>query len=79
MITTRQEVAPEMASAGPFDAQTVAAKVKTLINAQLKTILKREGLPVSGVKATMQGRIIARRSLTLSLNVVTPSFNAING
>ena len=50
---------------GPLDAHSVTAKVKTLINAQLKTVLKREGLPVSGVKATLQERIIARTSLQL--------------
>lgn len=48
---------------GPLDAHSVTAKVKTLINTQLKTVLKREGLPVSGVKATLQERIIARTSL----------------
>ncbi|KAL9122978.1 MAG: hypothetical protein Q9187_000462 [Circinaria calcarea] len=47
-----------MASAGSLDPQNVAAKVKTLVNAQLKTILRKEGLAVSGVKATMQERII---------------------
>ncbi|MCJ1471214.1 SUMO ligase siz1 [Pseudocyphellaria aurata] len=36
----------------------MTAKVKTLINAQLKSVLKKEGLAVSGVKATMQERII---------------------
>ena len=40
----------------------VAAKVKTLINNQLKIILKKEGLPVSGAKATLQTRIIDRES-----------------
>ena len=51
-----------MASAAPFDGQAVIAKVKTLINAQLKTILKKENLPVSGVKAAMQERIITSSS-----------------
>ncbi|MCJ1353067.1 MAG: SUMO ligase siz1 [Icmadophila ericetorum] len=49
-----------MASTAPIDATTITAKVKTLINTQLKTVLKKEGLPVSGVKATMQDRIIKR-------------------
>ena len=53
------------AMSGPLDAHSVTAKVKILINAQLKTVLKREGLPVSGVKATLQERIIARTSLQL--------------
>ena len=50
-----------MASTGSLDPQNVAAKVKTLVNAQLKTILRKEGLAVSGVKAAMQERIITRR------------------
>lgn len=32
------------------------------MNNQLKTILKKEGLPVSGAKAAMQSRIINRKS-----------------
>ncbi|MCJ1424368.1 SUMO ligase siz1 [Sticta canariensis] len=36
----------------------MTAKVKTLINTQLKSVLKKEGLAVSGVKAAMQERII---------------------
>lgn len=47
-----------MASPGFHDSQAMAAKVKTLINAQLKSVLKKEGLAVSGVKAAMQERII---------------------
>lgn len=47
-----------MASAGPFNPDIVSAKVKTLMNNQLKTVLKKEGLPVSGAKAAMQTRII---------------------
>ncbi|MCJ1367733.1 SUMO ligase siz1 [Acarospora aff. strigata] len=43
----------------PLDPHVVVARVKTLINAQLKSVLKGEGLPVSGVKSAMQGRIIA--------------------
>lgn len=49
-----------MASAGPANPEQVAVKVKTLINNQLKQILKREGLPVSGAKATLQSRITER-------------------
>ena len=44
----------------PVNAEAVAAKVKTLINNQLKMILKKESLPVSGAKATLQTRIINR-------------------
>ncbi|CAF9906400.1 SUMO ligase siz1 [Imshaugia aleurites] len=47
-----------MASAGALNPDIVSAKVKTLMNNQLKTILKKEGLPVSGAKAAMQTRII---------------------
>lgn len=49
-----------MASAGPANPEQVAVKVKTLINNQLKQILKKEGLPVSGAKATLQSRITER-------------------
>ncbi len=51
-----------MASPGFQDTTAVIAKVKTLINAQLKSVLKKEGLLVSGVKAAMQDRIIRRKS-----------------
>lgn len=50
----------KMASAGPANPEQVAAKVKTLINSQLKQVLKKEGLPVSGAKATLQSRITDR-------------------
>lgn len=36
-------------------------KVKQLLNADLKSICKSEGLPVSGVKATLQARINERK------------------
>jgi len=49
-----------MASAGPANPEQVAVKVKTLINNQLKQILKKEGLPVSGAKAALQSRITER-------------------
>lgn len=48
-----------MASTGQFpDLQSVIALVKTLTNAQLKDILRSEALAVSGVKASLQLRII---------------------
>lgn len=47
-----------MASTGALNPEIVSAKVKTLMNNQLKTILKKESLPVSGAKAAMQSRII---------------------
>ncbi|GIK06524.1 SUMO ligase siz1 [Aspergillus viridinutans] len=40
------------------ELQSVVALVKTLTNAQLKDILRSEGLAVSGVKASLQLRII---------------------
>lgn len=51
-----------MASAGALNPDIVSAKVKTLMNNQLKTILKKESLPVSGAKAAMQTRIINSES-----------------
>ena len=49
-----------MASNGLINPPALIGKVKILINTQLKDVLKREGLPVSGVKATLQERIINR-------------------
>ncbi len=65
-----------MASPGFHDAQALIAKVKILINAQLKSVLKKVGLPVSGVKAAMQERIIARK-LHLGLGRLYPLFDAM--
>ena len=50
-----------MASDGLINPQPLIAKVKMLINAQLKDVLKREGLPVSGLKSVLQERIISRK------------------
>ncbi|GAD99330.1 MIZ zinc finger protein [Paecilomyces variotii No. 5] len=49
-----------MASPGqaPPDLQSINALIKTLTNAQLKDILRSEGLTVSGVKVSLQLRII---------------------
>ncbi|MCJ1472835.1 SUMO ligase siz1 [Lambiella insularis] len=50
-----------MASTAGIDqhsVQAVIGKTKTLINTQLKSILRSEGLAVSGAKAVMQERII---------------------
>lgn len=41
-------------------ADQLQRKVKQLLNADLKAICKSEGLPVSGVKATLQNRINER-------------------
>ena len=58
-----------MASNSPFEIHLVEQKVKTLVNAQLKSILKRERLLVSGLKATMQTRIVDRKLRLFSLFV----------
>ncbi|KAK1149956.1 E3 SUMO-protein ligase pli1 [Aspergillus melleus] len=42
----------------PPELLSMVALVKTLTNAQLKDILRNEGLAVSGVKASLQLRII---------------------
>ncbi|BCS17962.1 SUMO ligase siz1 [Aspergillus puulaauensis] len=47
-----------MASGKASELQSVIALIKTLTNAQLKDILRVEGLAVSGVKASLQMRII---------------------
>ncbi|KAI4173468.1 MAG: hypothetical protein LQ346_008421 [Caloplaca aetnensis] len=49
-----------MASDPAFDTRNAEQRVKTLVNAQLKSILKKEKLAVSGLKAAMQNRIISR-------------------
>jgi hypothetical protein len=59
-----------MASAGhSSELQSVVALVKTLTNAQLKDILRSEGLAVSGVKASLQLRII---DCSFSLYLISP-------
>ncbi|KAL8809712.1 MAG: hypothetical protein Q9200_003181 [Gallowayella weberi] len=57
-----------MASHLPFDTHLAEQKVKTLVNAQLKSILKRERLAVSGVKAAMQARITDREPRLFHVN-----------
>lgn len=42
----------------PHELQSLNSLVKTLTNAQLKDILRSEGLAVSGVKTSLQLRII---------------------
>ena len=64
-----------MAAISQGDVQPVVAKVKILINAQLKQVLKKEGLAVSGVKIAMQERIIRRQSsFAVFLDVLPQSF-----
>lgn len=51
-----------MASDALIDARPLIAKVKLLINSQLKDVLKGEKLAVSGLKAVLQERLINRES-----------------
>ncbi|KAI9836683.1 MAG: hypothetical protein M1819_001319 [Sarea resinae] len=46
--------------AATLDPQVIASKIKTLLNNQLKAVLKAENLPHSGVKSAMQGRLITQ-------------------
>jgi hypothetical protein len=46
----------------PIDLRPIEARIKLLLNAQLKGILKGQGLTVSGVKSELQIRLIARRA-----------------
>lgn len=49
-----------MATSGPIsEIPHLTALIKTLTNPQLKDLLRNEGLPVSGVKASLQLRIIS--------------------
>jgi E3 SUMO-protein ligase PIAS1 len=43
-----------------LDRGPLVARIKTLINTQLKAVLKRDGLPVSGAKAALQDRLITQ-------------------
>jgi E3 SUMO-protein ligase PIAS1 len=57
-----------MASAGQAsDLQSVVALVKSLLNSQLKIILRSEYLPVSGVKSILQTRIIECLSISIQI------------
>jgi E3 SUMO-protein ligase PIAS1 len=58
-----------MASSGQLsEIPHLVALIKTLTNPQLKDLLRNEGLAVSGVKASLQLRIIdCSLSLLLSL------------
>lgn len=44
-----------------LERSKLANKVKTLLNSELKAVLKEESLAVSGNKAVLQERIIERR------------------
>ncbi|KAI4178540.1 MAG: hypothetical protein L6R41_008345 [Letrouitia leprolyta] len=67
-----------MASQSPFDTHLADQKVKTLVNAQLKVILKREKLAVSGLKAAMQNRIIGQLH-SYARNRDTEKLNRLKG
>ncbi|KAL8914119.1 MAG: hypothetical protein Q9171_001235 [Xanthocarpia ochracea] len=67
-----------MASQSPFETHLVEQKVKTLVNAQLKAILKRERLLVSGLKAAMQIRIVDQLKLHAD-NKDLDRFNRLKG
>jgi E3 SUMO-protein ligase PIAS1 len=55
-----------MASAShAHELNSLSSLVKTLTNSQLKDILRNEGLAVSGVKASLQIRIIECSSSTI--------------
>ncbi len=49
--------------------QAMVAQVKTLTVEKLKTLLRLEGLPVSGVKSELQIRTIARTAHTHTLSL----------
>ncbi|KAL9602127.1 MAG: hypothetical protein Q9179_002635 [Wetmoreana sp. 5 TL-2023] len=67
-----------MASSSAFDTHLTDQKVKTLVNAQLKSILKREKLAVSGLKAAMQNRIISQLHL-YAMNQDLERLNRLKG
>jgi hypothetical protein len=55
--------------AGSIDLRSVEARIKLLLNAQLKGILRDQGLAVSGIKTELQLRLLAREP-TLSIRLV---------
>ncbi|KAJ5779035.1 transcriptional regulator family: Zinc finger MIZ-type [Penicillium paradoxum] len=57
------------------EVTTLIAFIKTLTNPQLKDLLRYESLPVSGLKATLQFRIIERLQLLSESDAV--SFDAL--
>ncbi|KAL8651884.1 MAG: hypothetical protein Q9226_004509 [Calogaya cf. arnoldii] len=67
-----------MAPQSAFETNIVEQKVKTLVNAQLKSILKKENLLVSGLKAAMQRRITDQLQLHAN-NQDLDRFNRLKG
>ena len=55
--------------ASSSDLRSVEARIKLLLNAQLKSILRDQGLAVSGVKTELQIRLLARKAIR-SLHMV---------
>lgn len=47
--------------ANATDLRSVEARIKLLLNAQLKAILRDQHLAVSGVKSELQIRLLARK------------------
>jgi hypothetical protein len=69
-----------MASSLQQMAATITERSKTLINNDLKKILKEEGTSQTGNKAALQARVIGRRYLrspTLGLAVASTPANFI--
>ena len=48
--------------ANTIDLRSVEARIKLLLNAQLKGILRDQHLAVSGVKSELQIRLLARKA-----------------
>ncbi len=48
--------------AGSLDLRSVEVRIKLLLNAQLKGLLRDQGLAVSGVKTELQIRLLVRKA-----------------
>jgi hypothetical protein len=49
----------------PVDLRPLEARIKLLLNARLKDILRHQGLTVSGVKSELQIRLLARKAFIM--------------
>lgn len=56
--------------ANSIDLRSVEARIKLLLNAQLKAILRDQGLAVSGIKTELQLRLLARKATLLPMRFV---------
>ena len=54
--------------ANPLDLDAVTARIKTLLNTQLKNVCRDQGLPVSGTKSDLQRRLFSRERFRLMLS-----------